>query len=232
MNSASTLTGCVWPFASTSREGLWRCGLVQRAVAVLLLGGILLLAPLAFASPIDAGWIAGLYDGADFDDVTALAKNIPALTSVNCVSDASPDWEVSHTLRVVGIPAPLRDVRLPLIFIVMSCSRAPPVGQREGFPRPLLPETVSRPFPVAAILSASFFCPAFVLASDLDTRARGRPWQVFTDQSMLKPCLFRPVMWPSMARRPAQPSEFRGFATLPAWPGVDARTLATVTIAA
>ena len=161
MNSASTLTGCVWPFAATSREGLWRCGLVQRAVAVLLLGGILLLAPLAFASPVDAGWIAGLYDAADFDDVTTLAQNISALTSVNCVSDASSDWEVSHTLRVVGIPAPLRDVRLPLIFIVTSCSRAPPVGQREGFPRPLLPETVSRPFPVAAaILSASFFCPA------------------------------------------------------------------------
>ena len=153
MNSASTLTGCVWPFAATSREGVWRCGLVQRAVAVLLLGGILLLAPLAFASPADAGWTAGLYDAADFDDVTTRAQDISALTKVNCVSDSSPDWKVSHALRVVGIPAPLRDAHLPLIFIVTSRSRAPPAGHREGFPRPLLPVAVSRPFPVAAAIS-------------------------------------------------------------------------------
>ena len=150
---ASTPTGCTWPFAATSREGVWRCGLVQRAVAVLLLGGILLLAPVAFASPVDAGWIAGLYDAADFDDMTMLAQNISALTRVNCVSDTSPDWEVSHTLRVVGIPAPLRDAHLPLIFIVTSCSRAPPACRREGVPRSPLPVTASRPFPAAAAIS-------------------------------------------------------------------------------
>ena len=149
MSLASTLTRCMGLCAATS-SGLGRGGLVQRAVAVLLLGGILLLAPLAFATPVDAGWIAGLYDAADFDDVTTRAQDISALTKVNCVSDASPDWEVRHTLRVVGIPAPLRDPRLPLIFIVTPRSRAPPAGHREGFPRPLLPGTVSRPFPVAA----------------------------------------------------------------------------------
>ena len=143
---ASTLTGCMWPFAATSREGLWRCGLLQRAVAVLLLGGILLLAPLAFASPADAGWMAGLYDGADFDDVTTQAQNTSALTKHRCVGDAPPDWKVSHTLLVVGIPARLGDVRLALVFIVTSCSRAPPAGHREGFPRSFLPVTVSRPF--------------------------------------------------------------------------------------
>src|SRR5215475_10650034 len=105
MNWASTLTRCMRPFAAASREDMWRGGgLVQRAVAVVLLDGILLLAPLAFASPVDAGWIAGLYDAADFDDETTRAQDISALTRVNCVSDASPDWEVSHTLRVVGIP--------------------------------------------------------------------------------------------------------------------------------
>jgi hypothetical protein len=173
MNSASTLTGCVSTFAATSREGRWRGGLVQRAVAVLLLGGILLLAPLAFASPVDAGWIAGLYDAADFDDVTTRAQDISALTKVNCVSDASPDWEVRHTLRVVGRTAPLRDARLSLVFIVTSCSRAPPAGHREGFPRSPFCHRLP-PVPVAAAIcrllsSARASC----LASELDTVS---PW--------------------------------------------------------
>ena len=176
---ASTLTGCMWPFAATSREGLWRCGLVQRAVAVLLLGGILLLAPLAFASPADAGWIAGLYDGADFDDVTALAQNTSALTKHSSVSDASPDWKVSHTLLVVGIPARLAGVRLSLVFIVTSCSRAPPAGHREGFPRSLLFVTLSRPFLSQPRFVGSPLLPGALLASELDTRARVRPWHVF-----------------------------------------------------
>src|SRR5262245_21852314 len=136
INSASTLTGCLWPLAATSRDGRWRCGLMQRAVALLLLGGMFLLAPLAFASPTDAGWIVGLYDP-------------------DCVSDA-PVW-VSFALAVVGFPAPLRDVRPPLIPTVTCCSRGPPAGHREHFPRPLLPGTVSRPFsqPIFGLLSSS-----------------------------------------------------------------------------
>ena len=177
MNSASILTRCVRSFAATSREA-WRGSLVQRAVAVLLLGGILLLAPLAFARPVDAGWIAGLYDAADFDDVTTRAQDISALTKVNCVSDASPDWEVRHTLRVVGIPAPLRDASLSLVFIVTSCSRAPPPGHREGLPRPFLPVTDSRPFPSQPRFVGSPLLPGVLLASELDTRARGRQWHV------------------------------------------------------
>jgi hypothetical protein len=182
MKSASTLTGYMWPFAPRSRKGLRRCDLLQRAVAVLLLGGLLLLAPLAFASPVDAGWIAGLYDAADFDDVTTRAQDISALTKVNCVSDSSPDWEVSHTLRVVGIPAPLRDARLPLIFIVTSRSRSGhlPLVIVKAFRALSFLEPSPARFLSQRRFLGSFLLPGFVLAIELDTRARGRLWQVFT----------------------------------------------------
>ena len=145
-NVRRTLTGGTWPFAATNREGLWRCGLVQRAVVVLLLGCILLLAPFAFASAADASYIAGLYDEGDFDDVNTLIHNISALTGDNGASDAPSCWKVTPTLLVLGISARLRNGRLPLALIRITCCRAPPSGHRDGCPRAVLPVTVSVPF--------------------------------------------------------------------------------------
>ena len=230
MNSASTLTEGTWRFAATSCEGLWRCGLVQRAVAVLLLGGILLLALLAFASPADSGWIVGLYDEADFDDVTALAKNISALTNDDCVIDPSPDWKVSHTLLVVGIPVE-HDVRSRRIFSMTCCSRAPPAGYREHFSRHFLPVTVSRCCRIRD-LSAPLFFPAFVVANELAiaTEARARLWAGFHLMSQAQ-------AWPLSASdvtvdggRPAQLVDLEMSRSDLLGPGVDARTLAAVAV--
>jgi hypothetical protein len=41
-------------------------------VAVLTVALVVVLRPLAQASPADPAWIAGFYDGADFDDVVHL----------------------------------------------------------------------------------------------------------------------------------------------------------------
>jgi hypothetical protein len=41
-------------------------------VAVLTVALVVVLRPLAHASPADPTWIAGFYDGADFDDVVDL----------------------------------------------------------------------------------------------------------------------------------------------------------------
>jgi hypothetical protein len=42
------------------------------AVALLLIGSLSALTPLAQAIPQDPTWIAGIYDGADYDDVALL----------------------------------------------------------------------------------------------------------------------------------------------------------------
>ena len=38
-------------------------------VALLLIGPIVGLTPIANATPLDPSWIHGIYDGADYDDV-------------------------------------------------------------------------------------------------------------------------------------------------------------------
>jgi hypothetical protein len=48
---------------SPRRDGFW--------IAVLAVALMIVLRPLAQASPTDPLWIAGFYDGADFDDVVS-----------------------------------------------------------------------------------------------------------------------------------------------------------------
>ena len=47
---------------------IWRIGVITSVVIAQVT-----LAALAFASPADPSWIAGIYDNADYDDVVALA---------------------------------------------------------------------------------------------------------------------------------------------------------------
>ena len=53
----------IWPLTAASHDGQPRSGV--HAVAVLLLSGFTLLAPLACASPLDAGCTDSFYD--DYD---------------------------------------------------------------------------------------------------------------------------------------------------------------------
>ena len=41
----------------------------------LLIGLIATIVPLAYASPVDPTWVAGIYDAADYDDVIELLTN-------------------------------------------------------------------------------------------------------------------------------------------------------------
>src|SRR5437660_11502038 len=47
-----------------------------RPVVTLLLGALVTLVPLAYASPPDQTWIAGLYDDADHDDVRSEERRV------------------------------------------------------------------------------------------------------------------------------------------------------------
>ena len=88
--------------------------------AVLTVGLLVVLRPLASAGPVDPSWIDGYYDGGDFDDVAYLIGNTSA------VADAPPSlpWALPRMPDLVaeGRIEPPRPGALPSLF-----SRAPPL---------------------------------------------------------------------------------------------------------
>jgi hypothetical protein len=94
-----------------------------RVLAVVILLGLLVgLLPLAYASPPDQTWLPGLYDNADYDDV------VIALTSTSGASDRTPlpdlgaTAETIRTLHAAEPSAPESALRSPYRL------RAPPVS--------------------------------------------------------------------------------------------------------
>ncbi len=93
--------------------------LVAPAVTAILA----VLLPLAYASPPDPTWIAGIYDNADYDDVVAL------VTDGTGVSSGQAPARVAHgaVARVLVVrPGPTLDRTLPA-----RMSRGPPVDARD-----------------------------------------------------------------------------------------------------
>jgi hypothetical protein len=73
----------------------------------------ILLVPLAFASPPDPSWIAGVYDGGDSDDVVTLIGLCASVTDLGGAPSVALDWHVralvaadSPALCCPGIPSP------------------------------------------------------------------------------------------------------------------------------
>jgi len=87
----------------------------------LLLASMAALAPLAYASPPDPSWVAGIYDEADLDDVVQLATSIDAPASSGRVEVAVP----------VAAPAEICWLRAiadaPAACLAPFSTRAPPV---------------------------------------------------------------------------------------------------------
>ena len=90
-------------------------------VTPLLLFVLLLLTPIADASPPDPSWIAGLYDNADFDDVVLSVTSSVGIVELIPLADVSrapaPLYPIQYSERPVSteLPDALR-------------SRAPPLG--------------------------------------------------------------------------------------------------------
>src|SRR5262249_41017867 len=78
---------------------------VRQAIfaSLVIVVALILLPPIAFASPPDQLWIAGIYDGADGDDIVSLvyetsAVDAPApshLGPLPCLPEISPEGIVS-----------------------------------------------------------------------------------------------------------------------------------------
>jgi hypothetical protein len=56
----------------------------------LLAAVLIVLTPMAWASPVDPSWIAGVYDGGDFDDAVNFLTSGSLAVTVLPVADLSP----------------------------------------------------------------------------------------------------------------------------------------------
>src|SRR2546430_10438418 len=54
---------------------MWR----RRSLATLLFAGVVVLPPLAHASPPDPSWVAGFWDDADYDDIVLAVAGMTAV---------------------------------------------------------------------------------------------------------------------------------------------------------
>ena len=95
---------------------------LQRSLVLLLVGAMVLLAPLAYASPPDPGWIAGFWDNGDYDDVVLLA------TSAVGTADAHLPYPTTSAAVVIA------SVSAPDESLLSACplsswhTRAPPAS--------------------------------------------------------------------------------------------------------
>jgi hypothetical protein len=88
---------------------------------VLVLAALLVgLVPVAYASPPDQTWLAGLYDDADYDDVVIALISVVGAADGTPVPDLVPTAEIVQTLRPAEQPAPESTFRSPYHL------RAPP----------------------------------------------------------------------------------------------------------
>jgi hypothetical protein len=80
--------------------------------AVLIVGLLVVLRPMACAGPIDPTWIAGYYDDGDFDDVAYQIATTSAVTgalpTLRWALPRVPDFTAEHRIeppRVVALPS-------------------------------------------------------------------------------------------------------------------------------
>jgi hypothetical protein len=83
-------------------------------IAIALVLGVL--PAMAYASPPDPSWVAGIYDGADYDDVVVLVTLATASVSLAPLADLTPDLRAIEKVPpsvALAIPATLTSVVLP-----------------------------------------------------------------------------------------------------------------------
>jgi hypothetical protein len=92
----------------------------QFLVRFVLVGVSGLLTTLAYASPPDPSWIAGLWDGGDHDDV------VIRITASTGVVESSPRDEASSILPFNALRSETDDRRVSSHTSSVSHARAPP----------------------------------------------------------------------------------------------------------
>lgn len=91
---------------------------MKRAILLFPIVALISISPLAFASPPDASWICGIYDGDDGDDVVSLVYDGAAI-------EAAPSPPASQLHRLTQMSTGLR-TGVVHVFFSRQFSRGPP----------------------------------------------------------------------------------------------------------
>ena len=75
--------------------------LLRRSVVLLIVGTMLSLGVLAYASPPDPDWISGLWDNGDYDDIILLVTTGVGITDWHTVTAGRPLVVVSELVTAV-----------------------------------------------------------------------------------------------------------------------------------
>jgi hypothetical protein len=97
---------------------------MQLAAFLSIVGALILTAPIALASPPDPSWIAGIYDGADGDDVVTLVYETAGVEAVS-LGSVLP-LPRSSNVSIVSGPRAIRG------FAPHQFSRGPPTPSALG----------------------------------------------------------------------------------------------------
>jgi len=94
---------------------------IRASFLVILVGVVMLLTPLAYASPPDPSWIRGMYDDGDFDNVVVL------ITSGAGAVQPFPLSEVDSVLPVITWPSASDEQPVPSHALSALRARSPPL---------------------------------------------------------------------------------------------------------
>jgi hypothetical protein len=89
-------------------------------LAILLLGVVLVLTPIAHAAPTDPGWIPGLYDDNDYDDIVLFIIGAVGAVESSVVSPVGP------VIVCLGLITPGRPRFVSFRLLESLSTRAPP----------------------------------------------------------------------------------------------------------
>jgi hypothetical protein len=90
--------------------------------AIVILGVLIALWPMAYASPPDQSWLGGFFDDADYDDVVLLITGCSPATSMHVAYGPRPAWVVIAPVAVADDdsvsppPTSSHDTRAPPVL--------------------------------------------------------------------------------------------------------------------
>ena len=87
---------------------------LRRSILFLVVGAMMSLAVLAYASPPDPDWISGLWDNGDYDDIILLVTSGVGIADSHAIEAERPFVTVCDTLKnSPASPAPIVPPSIP-----------------------------------------------------------------------------------------------------------------------